>query len=68
VFDALITHRAAPVIIDGGFDVLEEIFMRTIPLGAITFAAPSLSTIGARADGSWRAYYGNKTIRPLLRA
>ena len=32
-----------------------------IPLVAITFAALSLSTIGARADGTWCAYYGNKT-------
>jgi hypothetical protein len=32
--------------------------MRTIPLVAITFAAVSLSTIGARADGTWCAHYG----------
>jgi hypothetical protein len=32
--------------------------MRTIPLVAITFAALSLSTIGARADGTWCARYG----------
>jgi hypothetical protein len=32
--------------------------MRTIPLVAITFAALSLSTIGARADGTWCAQYG----------
>jgi hypothetical protein len=32
--------------------------MRMIPLSAITFAAPSLSTIGARADGTWCAFYG----------
>jgi hypothetical protein len=31
----------------GEFDVPEEAFMRTIPLVAITFAALSLSTIGA---------------------
>jgi hypothetical protein len=33
--------------------------MRTIPLAAITFAALSLSTIGARADGTWCAQYSN---------
>jgi hypothetical protein len=33
--------------------------MRTIPLIAITFAALSLSTIGARADGTWCAQYGS---------
>src|SRR5713101_7279559 len=32
-----------------------------IPLVAIAFAALSLSTIGAHADGTWCAYYGNKT-------
>jgi hypothetical protein len=32
--------------------------MRTIPLVAITFTALSLSTIGARADGPWCAFYG----------
>ena len=32
--------------------------MRTISFGAITFAALSLSTIGARADGTWCAHYG----------
>jgi hypothetical protein len=32
--------------------------MRTIPLALITFAALSLSTIGARADGTWCAHYG----------
>jgi hypothetical protein len=32
--------------------------MRAIPLLAITFAALSLSTIGARADGTWCAHYG----------
>jgi hypothetical protein len=44
----------------GEFDVAEEELMRTIPLVAITFAALFLSTIGARADGTWCAYYGNK--------
>jgi Protein of unknown function (DUF3551) len=33
--------------------------MRTIPLVAITFAALSLSTIGAHA-GSWCAQYGGR--------
>jgi hypothetical protein len=32
--------------------------MRAISLLAITFAALSLSTIGARADGTWCAHYG----------
>ncbi len=32
--------------------------MRTIPLAFIAFAALSLSTTGARADGSWCANYG----------
>jgi hypothetical protein len=32
--------------------------MRTIPLAVIAFAALSLSTTGARADGSWCANYG----------
>jgi hypothetical protein len=31
--------------------------MRTISLVAITFAALSLSTLGARADGTWCAHY-----------
>jgi Protein of unknown function (DUF3551) len=31
--------------------------MRTMSLIAITFAALFLSTIGARADGTWCAYY-----------
>jgi Protein of unknown function (DUF3551) len=35
--------------------------MRTIPLVAITFAALSLSTIGARADGTWCANYSNQS-------
>jgi hypothetical protein len=34
--------------------------MRTIPLVAITCAALSLSTIGARADGTWCAHYSFK--------
>ena len=34
--------------------------MRMIPLVAITFAALSLSTIGARADGTWCAHYGGR--------
>ena len=34
--------------------------MRTTPLVTITFAALSLSTIGARADGTWCAQYGGK--------
>jgi hypothetical protein len=33
--------------------------MRSIPFAAITFAALSLSTIGARADGTWCAQYSN---------
>ena len=33
--------------------------MRTIALVAITFAALSVSAIGARADGSWCAHYGS---------
>jgi len=32
--------------------------MRTIPLALTAFAALSLSTIGARTDGSWCAMYG----------
>jgi hypothetical protein len=32
--------------------------MRTMALVAITFAAFSLSTTGARADGTWCAHYG----------
>jgi hypothetical protein len=36
----------------------EEVFMRTIPLVAITFAALFLSSIGAHADGTWCAQYG----------
>src|SRR5258707_14293411 len=32
--------------------------MRTISLAVIAFAALSLSTTGARADGSWCANYG----------
>jgi hypothetical protein len=32
--------------------------MRTIALVSITFATLSISTIGARADGSWCANYG----------
>ena len=38
--------------------VAEEAFMRTVPLAFIAFAALSLSTTGARADGSWCANYG----------
>jgi hypothetical protein len=34
--------------------------MRTMALVAITLAALSLSTIGARADGTWCAHYGSK--------
>ena len=33
--------------------------MRTIPLVAFAFFALSLSTLGARADGTWCANYGN---------
>jgi len=36
----------------------EEAFMRTIPLALITFAALSLPTVEARADGSWCASFG----------
>jgi hypothetical protein len=35
----------------------EEAFMRTIPLMALAFTALSLSTIGARAEGTWCARY-----------
>jgi hypothetical protein len=35
----------------------EEAFMRTIPLVGIIFVTLSLSTVGARADGTWCAYY-----------
>ena len=42
----------------GEWHAAEEAFMRTIPLALIAFAALSLSTIGARADGSWCANYG----------
>jgi hypothetical protein len=39
--------------------VAEEAFMRTIPIILTTFAALSLSTLGARAaPGSWCANYG----------
>jgi hypothetical protein len=34
--------------------------MRTIPLIAVTFVALSLSTIGARAEGTWCAEYGGR--------
>jgi Protein of unknown function (DUF3551) len=34
--------------------------MRTIPLIAVTFVALSLSTIGARAEGTWCAQLGLK--------
>jgi hypothetical protein len=43
----------------GEFGVTEEAKMRMIPLIAITFAALSLSTIRAHADGTWCAHYGN---------
>ena len=33
--------------------------MRTIPLVAIAFAALSLSSIRARADGTWCAHYSS---------
>jgi len=42
----------------GEWHAAEEAFMRTIPLAFIAFAALSLSTTGARADGSWCANYG----------
>jgi hypothetical protein len=35
--------------------------MRTIPLIALTFAALSLSTAGAHADGTWCANYSNQS-------
>jgi hypothetical protein len=34
--------------------------MRTIPLVAITFAALSLSAVGARAEGTWCAHYSGR--------
>jgi hypothetical protein len=34
--------------------------MRTIVLAAITLASLSISTIGARAEGSWCATYGGR--------
>ena len=34
--------------------------MRTIMLAAITLATLSISTIGARAEGSWCATYGGR--------
>jgi Protein of unknown function (DUF3551) len=34
--------------------------MRTIPLVAIIFVALSLSTAGARADGTWCAHYSSR--------
>src|SRR5216684_1619354 len=43
----------------GELDVAEEAFMRAIPLVAITFAALSLSTIGAHA-APWCADYSGK--------
>ena len=36
--------------------------MRTIPVVAITLAVLFLSTIGARADGTWCAQYGGKGL------
>jgi hypothetical protein len=42
----------------GGLDAAEEAFVRAIPIVAITFAALSLSTVAARADGTWCAHYG----------
>jgi hypothetical protein len=33
--------------------------MRAIPIAAITFAGLLLSSIGARADGTWCAHYGS---------
>src|SRR5260370_12266176 len=47
-------------VLEFAFDrgVAEEAFMRTISLAVIAFAALSLSTTGARADGSWCANYG----------
>src|SRR5260370_32604029 len=41
-----------------GRGVDEEAFMRTFSLAVIAFAALSLPTAGARADGSWCANYG----------
>ena len=32
--------------------------MRTLPLVLVTFAALSLSIVGARADGTWCAIFG----------
>jgi Protein of unknown function (DUF3551) len=37
--------------------VAAEALMRAIPIAAITFAALALSTVGARADGTWCAHY-----------
>ncbi len=36
--------------------------MRSILFAAITFAALSLSTIGAHADGTWCAQYSNHGV------
>jgi Protein of unknown function (DUF3551) len=44
--------------IDRGACRAREAFMRTIALVAVTFAALSLATTGARADGTWCAQYG----------
>src|SRR5260370_13614411 len=42
----------------GEFDVPEEAFIRTSARVAIRFASLSVSTIEARADGTWCAFYG----------
>src|SRR5260370_21088953 len=54
------TVGARSHVLEFAFDrgVVEEAFMRTISLAVIAFAALSLSTTGARADGSWCANYG----------
>src|SRR5258708_18654017 len=54
------TVGARSHVLEFAFDrgVAEEAFMRTISLAVIAFAALSLSTTGARADGSWCANYG----------
>src|SRR6266849_3450710 len=54
------TVGARSHVLEFAFDrgVAEEAFMRTISLAVIAFAALSLSTTGARADGSWCANFG----------
>jgi hypothetical protein len=40
------------------YAVIQEAFMRAVPIAAVTFAALLLSGSLARADGTWCAQYG----------